>query len=95
MRALMTHDLDQIFKESLRLWPTTPLILRDTTEQVEALHAGCARLVGTDTGLIVTHAAAGSRGWLCSPRSQVRWPTATMRSRSRGRSARGRTCSSA
>lgn len=34
------------------------LVLRDVTEHVEALHAGCARLVGSDTELIVKEAAA-------------------------------------
>ena len=33
------------------------LVLRDVTEQVESLHAGCARLVGSDTDLIVKEAA--------------------------------------
>ena len=33
------------------------LVLRDVTERVESLHAGCARLVGTDTDLIVKEAA--------------------------------------
>ena len=32
------------------------LVLRDVTERVESLHAGCARLVGTDTDLIVKEA---------------------------------------
>ena len=34
------------------------LVLRDVTERVESLHAGCARLVGSDTDLIVKEAAA-------------------------------------
>jgi UDP-N-acetylglucosamine 2-epimerase (non-hydrolysing) len=34
------------------------LVLRDVTERVESLHAGCAKLVGSDTGLIVSEAAA-------------------------------------
>ncbi|MET0494463.1 MAG: UDP-N-acetylglucosamine 2-epimerase (non-hydrolyzing) [Actinoplanes sp.] len=34
------------------------LVLRDVTERVESLDAGCARLVGADTDLIVTEAAA-------------------------------------
>jgi UDP-N-acetylglucosamine 2-epimerase (non-hydrolysing) len=34
------------------------LVLRDVTERVELLHAGCARLVGSDTDLIVKEAAA-------------------------------------
>jgi UDP-N-acetylglucosamine 2-epimerase (non-hydrolysing) len=34
------------------------LVLRDVTERVESLDAGCARLVGSDTDLIVTEAAA-------------------------------------
>ncbi len=34
------------------------LVLRDVTERVESLHAGCARLVGSDTDLIVEEAAA-------------------------------------
>jgi UDP-N-acetylglucosamine 2-epimerase (non-hydrolysing) len=33
------------------------LVLRDVTERVESLHAGCARLVGSDTDLIVREAA--------------------------------------
>ncbi|HEY7271239.1 MAG TPA: UDP-N-acetylglucosamine 2-epimerase (non-hydrolyzing) [Actinoplanes sp.] len=33
------------------------LVLRDVTERVESLHAGCARLVGADTELIVKEAA--------------------------------------
>jgi UDP-N-acetylglucosamine 2-epimerase (non-hydrolysing) len=33
------------------------LVLRDVTERVESLHAGCARLVGADTDLIVKEAA--------------------------------------
>jgi UDP-N-acetylglucosamine 2-epimerase (non-hydrolysing) len=33
------------------------LVLRDVTERVESLHAGCARLVGSDTDLIVKEAA--------------------------------------
>jgi UDP-N-acetylglucosamine 2-epimerase (non-hydrolysing) len=32
------------------------LVLRDVTERVESLHAGCARLVGSDTELIVSQA---------------------------------------
>ncbi|GII20974.1 non-hydrolyzing UDP-N-acetylglucosamine 2-epimerase [Planosporangium mesophilum] len=32
------------------------LVLREVTERVESLHAGCARLVGTDPDLIVTEA---------------------------------------
>jgi UDP-N-acetylglucosamine 2-epimerase (non-hydrolysing) len=34
------------------------LVLRDVTERVESLHAGCAKLVGSDTGLIVSEASA-------------------------------------
>jgi UDP-N-acetylglucosamine 2-epimerase (non-hydrolysing) len=34
------------------------LVLRDVTERVESLHAGCARLVGSDTDLIVKETAA-------------------------------------
>ncbi|MDT4991428.1 MAG: hypothetical protein QOH97_1320 [Actinoplanes sp.] len=34
------------------------LVLREVTERVESLHAGCARLVGTDTALIVAEASA-------------------------------------
>ncbi|GGK39765.1 UDP-N-acetyl glucosamine 2-epimerase [Pilimelia terevasa] len=34
------------------------LVLRDVTERVESLHAGCARLVGADEDLIVKEAAA-------------------------------------
>jgi UDP-N-acetylglucosamine 2-epimerase (non-hydrolysing) len=34
------------------------LVLRDVTERVESLHAGCAKLVGSDTDLIVTEASA-------------------------------------
>ncbi|MEV4635731.1 UDP-N-acetylglucosamine 2-epimerase (non-hydrolyzing) [Actinoplanes sp. NPDC049548] len=34
------------------------LVLRDVTERVESLDAGCAKLVGSDTELIVTEAAA-------------------------------------
>jgi UDP-N-acetylglucosamine 2-epimerase (non-hydrolysing) len=33
------------------------LVLRDVTERVESLHAGCARLVGSDTDLIVKEAS--------------------------------------
>jgi UDP-N-acetylglucosamine 2-epimerase (non-hydrolysing) len=33
------------------------LVLRDVTERVESLHAGCARLVGADTELIVKEAS--------------------------------------
>jgi UDP-N-acetylglucosamine 2-epimerase (non-hydrolysing) len=33
------------------------LVLREVTERVESLHAGCAKLVGTDEELIVTEAA--------------------------------------
>jgi UDP-N-acetylglucosamine 2-epimerase (non-hydrolysing) len=33
------------------------LVLRDVTERVESLDAGCARLVGTETELIVGEAA--------------------------------------
>ena len=33
------------------------LVLRDVTERVESLHAGCARLVGSDTDRIVKEAA--------------------------------------
>ncbi|GAB1643645.1 non-hydrolyzing UDP-N-acetylglucosamine 2-epimerase [Krasilnikovia sp. MM14-A1259] len=33
------------------------LVLRDATERVESLEAGCARLVGTDTGRIVMEAS--------------------------------------
>ncbi|HEX8344037.1 MAG TPA: UDP-N-acetylglucosamine 2-epimerase (non-hydrolyzing) [Actinoplanes sp.] len=33
------------------------LVLRDVTERVESLHAGCARLVGSDTELIVKEAS--------------------------------------
>ncbi|WP_430789097.1 non-hydrolyzing UDP-N-acetylglucosamine 2-epimerase [Actinoplanes sp. G11-F43] len=33
------------------------LVLRDVTERVESLHAGCAKLVGSDTALIVTEAS--------------------------------------
>ncbi|GAA1783314.1 UDP-N-acetylglucosamine 2-epimerase (non-hydrolyzing) [Luedemannella flava] len=33
------------------------LVLRDVTERVESLHAGCARLVGTDTDLIIAEAS--------------------------------------
>jgi UDP-N-acetylglucosamine 2-epimerase (non-hydrolysing) len=33
------------------------LVLRDVTERVESLDAGCARLVGSDTGLIVREAS--------------------------------------
>jgi UDP-N-acetylglucosamine 2-epimerase (non-hydrolysing) len=33
------------------------LVLRDVTERVESLDAGCARLVGSDTDLIVKEAA--------------------------------------
>ena len=34
------------------------LVLREVTERVEALHAGCAKLVGADTTLIVREASA-------------------------------------
>src|SRR3712207_1790747 len=34
------------------------LVLRDVTERVESLHAGCALLVGSDTELIVKEASA-------------------------------------
>ncbi|MEU8608743.1 UDP-N-acetylglucosamine 2-epimerase, partial [Actinoplanes sp. NPDC048791] len=34
------------------------LVLRDVTERVESLHAGCAKLVGSDTDLIVDEASA-------------------------------------
>ena len=34
------------------------LVLREVTERVESLHAGCAKLVGSDTELIVTEASA-------------------------------------
>ena len=34
------------------------LVLRDVTERVESLHAGCAKLVGSDTDLIVAEASA-------------------------------------
>jgi UDP-N-acetylglucosamine 2-epimerase (non-hydrolysing) len=34
------------------------LVLRDVTERVESLHAGCAKLVGSDTALIVSEASA-------------------------------------
>ena len=34
------------------------LVLRDVTERVESLHAGCARLVGSDTATIVAEASA-------------------------------------
>ena len=34
------------------------LVLRDVTERVESLHAGCAALVGSDTEVIVAEAAA-------------------------------------
>ncbi|MEU4618376.1 UDP-N-acetylglucosamine 2-epimerase (non-hydrolyzing) [Actinoplanes sp. NPDC023801] len=33
------------------------LVLREVTERVESLHAGCAKLVGSDTGLIVAEAS--------------------------------------
>ncbi|GAA1584099.1 non-hydrolyzing UDP-N-acetylglucosamine 2-epimerase [Actinoplanes couchii] len=33
------------------------LVLRDVTERVESLHAGCAKLVGSDTALIVSEAS--------------------------------------
>ncbi|MEU8660265.1 non-hydrolyzing UDP-N-acetylglucosamine 2-epimerase [Actinoplanes philippinensis] len=33
------------------------LVLRDVTERVESLHAGCAKLVGSDPGLIVSEAS--------------------------------------
>ena len=36
------------------------LVLRDVTERVESLHAGCARLVGSDTDLIVKEASVCS-----------------------------------
>ncbi|MEU4419007.1 UDP-N-acetylglucosamine 2-epimerase (non-hydrolyzing) [Actinoplanes sp. NPDC024001] len=34
------------------------LVLRDVTERVESLHAGCAKLVGSDTATIVKEASA-------------------------------------
>jgi UDP-N-acetylglucosamine 2-epimerase (non-hydrolysing) len=34
------------------------LVLRDVTERVESLHAGCAKLVGSDTDVIVAEASA-------------------------------------
>ena len=34
------------------------LVLRDVTERVESLDAGCAKLVGSDTAAIVEEAAA-------------------------------------
>jgi UDP-N-acetylglucosamine 2-epimerase (non-hydrolysing) len=34
------------------------LVLREVTERVESLHAGCAKLVGSDTGVIVREASA-------------------------------------
>jgi UDP-N-acetylglucosamine 2-epimerase (non-hydrolysing) len=34
------------------------LVLREVTERVESLHAGCAKLVGSDTALIVAEASA-------------------------------------
>ncbi|MDT5041891.1 MAG: hypothetical protein QOE51_2876 [Actinoplanes sp.] len=34
------------------------LVLREVTERVESLHAGCAKLVGADTALIVAEASA-------------------------------------
>ncbi len=34
------------------------LVLRDVTERVESLDAGCAKLVGSDTGVIVAEASA-------------------------------------
>jgi UDP-N-acetylglucosamine 2-epimerase (non-hydrolysing) len=34
------------------------LVLREVTERVESLHAGCAKLVGSDTDLIVREASA-------------------------------------
>jgi UDP-N-acetylglucosamine 2-epimerase (non-hydrolysing) len=33
------------------------LVLRDVTERVESLHAGCAKLVGSDPALIVSEAS--------------------------------------
>ena len=37
------------------------LVLRDVTERVESLHAGCARLVGSDTDLIVDGGGRAAR----------------------------------
>lgn len=53
---LVLTDSDGIQEEAPSL-DVPVLVLRDVTERVESLDAGCARLVGTETELIVKEAA--------------------------------------
>jgi UDP-N-acetylglucosamine 2-epimerase (non-hydrolysing) len=53
---LVLTDSDGI-QEEAPSFDVPVLVLRDVTERVESLDAGCARLVGTDTELIVKEAA--------------------------------------
>jgi UDP-N-acetylglucosamine 2-epimerase (non-hydrolysing) len=52
---VLTDDED--LQEEALAYGVPVLVLRDTTEQLEAVHAGCSRLVGEDPGLVVAEAA--------------------------------------
>jgi UDP-N-acetylglucosamine 2-epimerase (non-hydrolysing) len=53
---LVLTDSDSL-QEEAPSFGVPALVLRDDTERAEALHAGCARLVGSETDLIVQEAA--------------------------------------
>jgi UDP-N-acetylglucosamine 2-epimerase (non-hydrolysing) len=56
-RAYLTLTDSGGIQEEAPSFGVPALVLREVTERVESLHAGCAKLVGTDEDLIVTEAA--------------------------------------
>jgi UDP-N-acetylglucosamine 2-epimerase (non-hydrolysing) len=56
-RAYLTLTDSGGIQEEAPSFGVPALVLRDVTERVESLDAGCAKLVGTDTDLIVTEAS--------------------------------------
>ncbi|MET7424426.1 UDP-N-acetylglucosamine 2-epimerase (non-hydrolyzing) [Dactylosporangium sp. NPDC005555] len=56
-RAYLTLTDSGGIQEEAPSFKVPALVLREVTERVESLHAGCAKLVGTDEDLIVAEAA--------------------------------------
>ncbi|GAA0714980.1 UDP-N-acetylglucosamine 2-epimerase (non-hydrolyzing) [Dactylosporangium roseum] len=56
-RAYLTLTDSGGIQEEAPSFKVPALVLREVTERVESLHAGCAKLVGTDEELIVAEAA--------------------------------------
>src|SRR4029450_9342581 len=55
-RAGHHHRPSGRLQEGAPAFKVPALVLREVTERVESLHAGCAKLVGTDEDLIVSEA---------------------------------------